>query len=226
MMPLALAMLAFIASHFVLSSGPVRRSLVGILGEGPFSGVYSVIALALIVWTVIEFERAPVMALWALPWMPLAPVLAMPFAVLFLVCGLSQRNPTMVGGHFSAAADPAPGILRITRHPVLWAFALWGLAHIPPGGDMASIIFFGGFAALALVGMVVIDLKRRASDPEGYARFAAATSRIPFLALITGRARFDFAGIGWVRLAVAAGLYAALFVGHPYFTGAPILPIQ
>src|SRR5262249_23922119 len=134
--------------------------------------------------------------------------------------------PTMVGGRFSAARDPAPGILRITRHPVLWSFALWGLAHIPPGGDVASIIFFGGFATLALVGMVVLDFKRRARDPDGYARFAAATSRLPFLALITGRARFDFAGIGWVRVAVAVVLYAALFLGHPYFTGAPILSIQ
>jgi uncharacterized membrane protein len=219
-------MLAFIASHFVLSSGPVRRPLVRAIGEGPFSGAYSVVALALIVWVVIEFERAPVMALWALPWAPLAPVIVMPLAVLFLVCGLSQRNPTMVGGRFSATADPAPGILRITRHPVLWAFALWGLAHIPTGGDQASLIFFGGFAALALVGMVVIDLKRRARDPEGYARFAAATSRIPFAALITGRARFDFATIGWARIAIALALYAALFVGHPYFTGAPVLPIQ
>jgi uncharacterized membrane protein len=132
----------------------------------------------------------------------------------------------MVGGLFAADSDPAPGILRITRHPVLWSFALWGLAHIASGGDVASIIFFGGFAALALAGMVIIDLKRRARDPEGYARFATATSRMPFGALVVGRARFDFAGIGWWRVLIALALYAALFLGHPYFTGAPILPIQ
>jgi uncharacterized membrane protein len=227
MTSLAIAMAAFIGSHFALSSGPVRAALVRLVGEGAFLGVYSLLALALIVWTVLAFENAPFVPLWTLPWMPLVPVAAMPLALLFLVCGVSQRNPTMVGGHFSAAADPAPGILRITRHPVLCSFALWALAHLAPNGDLASLIFFGGFALLALAGMAVIDLKRRARDPEGYARFAAATSRLPFLAVLTGRARLDWHGIGWLRLAIAALLYAALFVGHPWFTGgAAVLPLR
>src|SRR5262249_9059066 len=109
---------------------------------------------------------------------------------------------------------------------MLWAFALWGLAHIPPNGDLASVIFFGGFAVLALAGMVVIDLKRRARDPDGYARFTAATSRLPFLALLTRRARPDWRGIGWMRLGVALAPHALLFVPHPYYTGVPILPIH
>jgi uncharacterized membrane protein len=110
---------------------------------------------------------------------------------------------------------------------VLWAFALWALAHIAPNGDLASLIFFGGFAALALAGMVVIDMKRRARDPDGYARFAAATSRLPFLALLAGRARPDWRGIGWLRFAVAALVYVTLFIGHPWFTGgAAVLPLR
>jgi len=226
MTPLIAAMLAFIGAHVVLSSGPVRRPLARAMGERAFSGVYSAIVLALLVWTVIEFNRAPIVALWALPWAPMAPLLVMPLAVLFLVCGVSQRNPTMVGAQFGAAGDPAPGILRVTRHPVLWSFALWGMAHIVTGGDVASLVFFGGLAAFALAGMVIIDLKRRARDPEGYARFAAATSRLPFWALITGRAQFDFAGIGWWRVAIAFALYVALMAGHRYFTGAPVLPLR
>jgi uncharacterized membrane protein len=226
MTSLVIAMIAFLGSHFALSSGPVRAALARLVGEAAFQGAYSLLALALIVWTVIAFENAPFVPLWTVPWMPLVPVVVMPLAVLFLVCGVSQRNPTMVGGHFSAAADPAPGILRITRHPVLWSFALWALAHIAPNGDLASLIFFGGFALLALAGTVVIDLKRRARDPEGYARFAAATSRLPFLNLLIGRARFDWRGIGWWRLGVAVLLYAALFIGHPTFTGASVLPLR
>jgi uncharacterized membrane protein len=229
MTPLIIAMAAFIGTHLLLSSGPVRRPLVRAIGEGPFSGAYSVVALALIVWTVIAFERTPVEPLWALPWTPIVPALAMPLALLFLVCGLSQRNPTMVGAQFSAtdaAADPAPGILRVTRHPVLWAFALWALAHIVPNGDVASLIFFGGFALLALAGTVIIDVKRRGRDPDGYARFAAATSRVPFLALLLRRTRPDWRGIGWWRLGVTVLLYAALFAGHSYYTGVPVLPLQ
>jgi uncharacterized membrane protein len=194
------------------------------MGERAFSAGNSLVALALIVRTAIAFEAAPRVPLWSMAWTWLVPVAAMPVALLFLVCGLSQRNPTAVGGQFGAASDPAPGILRVTRHPVLWSFALWGLAHIAPNGDLASLVFFGGFALLALGGMAIIDAKRHARDPEGYARFAAATSRIPFLALASGRAQLDWPGIGWWRLAAAVFLYTALLVAHPAYTGVPILP--
>jgi uncharacterized membrane protein len=226
MIQLLSAMAIFIGSHLVLSSGPVRRPLVRMMGEGAFSAGYSLVAVVLIVRTVIAFESAPREPLWSIAWLWLVPIVAMPVALLFLVCGLSQPNPTAVGAQFGAATDPAPGILRVTRHPVLWSFALWALAHVAPNGDPASLVFFGGFALLALGGMVIIDAKRRARDPEGYVRFAAATSRIPFLALATGRARPDWHGIGWRRLGAAALLYVALLVAHPLYTGMPILPLR
>ncbi len=227
--PMALllaAALAFVGGHFILSSGPVRRPLAGALGEGTFTALYSLFALATLVWLAIEFKRAPVLPLWALAYAQAAPVAAMPFALLLLVCGLTQRNPTAVGQSFAAAADPAPGILRVTRHPVMCAFALWALSHLVPNGDVSSIIFFGGIAALAIGGMVAIDAKRRARDPEGFARFAAATSRLPFAAILAGRARFDWSGIGWWRALLAAALYAAAWHFHVYLSGVPVTPIQ
>lgn len=223
---LGAAAFAFVGGHFILSAGPVRRPLAGALGEGAFTALYSLFALATLVWLAIEFKRAPVLPLWALAYAQAAPVVVMPFALLLLVCGLSQRNPTAVGQGFAGAADPAPGILRVTRHPVMWAFALWALSHLVPNGDVSSIIFFGGLALLALAGMIAIDAKRRARDPEGFARFAAATSHLPFAAILAGRTRFDWAGIGAWRVALAAALYAATFHFHAAFTGVPVMPIQ
>jgi uncharacterized membrane protein len=147
----------------------------------------------------------------------------MPLALLLAVCGLSQPNPTAVQQRFlGAGVDPAPGILKLTRHPVMWSFGLWGLAHLPPNGDLASLILFGGLAMLALLGTRAIDAKRRARDPQGFARFAEVTSNLPFAALAAGRNRLAFADIGWVRLAIAAGLYAAFLRGHRWIAGVPV----
>ena len=223
---LVAAAVAFVGGHFLLSSAPVRGALAGLLGERAFTALYSLFALATLAWMVVEYKRQPVLPLWAFAYAPLAPVAVMPLALLLLVCGVSQRNPTAMGQGFAGAGDPAPGILRVTRHPVMCAFALWALSHLAPNGDASSIVFFGGIALLAILGMFAIDAKRRARDPEGFARFAAATSRIPFAAILVGRARFDWSGIGVVRVAVAAALYAAAWHFHAAFTGVPVGPIR
>ena len=143
-------------------------------------------------------------------------------ACLLLVCGLTQPNPTLVGRGFdAAAADPAPGILKVTRHPLMWGFGLWAIGHLAANGELAALILFGGVGFLALHGTMRLDAKRRARDPEGFARFAAATSNPPLGAILDGRQRLGaaLAGIGWARLGGAALLYAALVLAHPYFAG-------
>ncbi len=222
---LALAMLAFVGGHFLLSSPPVRRPLVAVLGEFAFAGVYSVLALAAFVWMLRAYGQAPYVELWALAsWTVSLPGLVMPLAVLLLVGGYSQRNPTAVMQTFAPVdRDPAPGILKITRHPVMWGTGLWALAHIPPNGDAAALLLFGGLAVLALGGTAAIDAKRRAADPAGFARLAAASSNVPFVALLHGRARLRYADIGWWRLALAAALYFALILAHPLIAGVALL---
>ena len=70
----------------------------------------------------------------------------------------------MVGRGFAAGGDPAPGILKVTRHPMMWAFGLWALAHIAANGDLRSLLLFGSMAVLALYGTVRLDAKRRAQN--------------------------------------------------------------
>lgn len=213
---LALAVLAFVGGHFLLSSPPVRQPVASRVGERVFVGFYSVLMVAAFVWMVAAFRAAPFVPLWSLP--PAAhliPVVVMPFACLLLVGSLTARNPTMVMQSFARSGDPAPGLLKVTRHPMMWAIGLWALAHLIVNGEAAAVLLFGGLAVLALAGTRAIDAKRRARDPEGFARLAAKTSNLPIAALIAGRVTMRFSDIGWWRIALAAALYVTLVLFHP-----------
>jgi uncharacterized membrane protein len=217
---LILAIVAFVGGHFLLSSPPVRRPVAARVGELAFSGIYSALMLAAFAWMVTAFGAAPFIPLWSVP--PAArmiSVIVMPFACLLLVGSLTVRNPTMVMQSIAASGDPAPGLLKVTRHPMLWAFGLWAVAHLIVNGEMAALLFFGGIAILALGGTLAIDAKRRARDPAGFTRLAAQTSNMPLAALIAGRTRLHFGDIGWWRLLLAAALYVALIFAHPFFSG-------
>jgi uncharacterized membrane protein len=149
----------------------------------------------------------------------MVPVVVMPFACLLFIGSITGPNPTMVMQSIAADADPAPGVLKATRHPMLWSFGLWALAHLVANGDAAALMLFGGLAVLALGGTIAIDVKRRGRDPQGFARLAARTSNVPLAALIEGRARVSFGEIGWWRIGLAAVLYVVLIFAHPLLAG-------
>lgn len=217
------ATLAFVGGHFLLSSPKLRGPLAGALGETAFAGLYSVLAIAAFAWMLLSYGKAPHVELWPpLPVLRFIPLSVMPIAILLVIGGYSQRNPTAVMQPVSMTGrDPAPGILTITRHPVMWGIALWAISHIPPNGDAASLILFGGLAVLALGGTAAIDAKRRARDPEAFARLEAVTSNVPFAAIREGRTRL--ARIQPWRLLLAAAAYFALLVAHPGIAGAPAM---
>jgi uncharacterized membrane protein len=220
--PVIIATIAFLGTHFVLSWGPVRSALVARLGRGPFLGVYSLVAVATFIWMNMTYIRAPVTEVW--PHTTTAKEIAwvvMIFAAVFLVCGAATPNPTAVGG--GRVAEPR-GIFKVTRHPILWAVALWALVHMGTTGDAASLIFFGGLALLSLGGMAHIDAKKRAENPQRFARIAAVTSVIPFVALAAGRTRVTLSEIGWPRLIVGLALYLILLYGHEWAIGIVVAP--
>ncbi len=222
---LAIAGIAFCGSHTLLSSTRLRGSLRDQLGETGFLLVYSLTALATFAWFAAAYARAPTIVLWPRrEWMSLIPVLIMPLATLLRVAGYTTANPTAVGMERAARADdPAPGIMRVTRHPVMWAIGLWGLSHLVANGDLASVWFFGLIAALALGGTVLIDRKKRLALGSHWRRLALVSSNIPFVALAKGRARLRWREIGLLRPAAALLLYAVLFLAHPLFAGMPVM---
>lgn len=216
---LALAALVFLATHFVAST-PVRGSLVEAIGERAYLGAYSLVSFVTIGWMVWAYYRAPYEPLWQVPGVKLWPLAVMPFSLLLVVAGVMTRNPSAVGqAKALAAEEPARGILRVTRHPVMWGIALWAGVHLAARGDAASAIFFGSLLVLALAGTALIDARKADALGEEWARFAAVTSNVPFSAIVEGRNRFSAAEIGGKRLAVGLALYGALVFVHPWLFG-------
>jgi len=202
----------------VLPSTPLRAAAVRGIGRGAYLGLFSLASLAGLAWMALEYKRAPYEALWTgVRWVPVA---VMPFAFILLACGLLARNPALLG---QAAAlrqdDAARGMLRVTRHPIMWSIMLWAGAHILAVGSLQAVVFFGGLLLLAAAGTVLQDARKAAELGTDWARFAASTSNVPFAAIARGRNRFSAREIGWGRPAIGLVLFAATLYFHPWLFG-------
>src|SRR3546814_4671455 len=123
-------------------------------------------------------------------WVSAVPVVVMPVALLLLVGGLRPTNPTLAGPDMVLKGElPVTGFIRITRHPMLWAFALWAASHMIANGDAATLLLAGAVLVTALNGMVSIDRKRATEFGAAWQRFKGKTSIIPFAAAAAGRIR-------------------------------------
>jgi len=222
---LVIAGIAFCGSHVLLSSTGLRGSLRDQLGERGFLAVYSLTALVTFAWFLRAYAHAPTIVLWPRQmWTALVPIVVMPLATILLVAGYTTPNPTAVGMERAARADdPAPGLLRVTRHPVMWAIGLWAVSHMIPNGDLRSLLFFGAVAALSLGGTLLIDRKKRLALGSNWSRLAEVTSNLPFAALVTGRTRLRWRDISLLRVIAGLLLYAVLYNAHTIIAGAPVV---
>ncbi len=221
---LALAALIWLDIHIGLAGTAARRKLVGRFGENEFRGGYSAVSLVSMVLLVAAYQHAPVLPLWVPPhWLQYLAILAMLPASILLVAAVMGPNPTAVNQQ-GALGQPARGIQRITRHPMLCAFAIWASVHLLMNGDWASLIFFGAFAATAMAGMPSIDRKLAERDPENWRRLSATTSIVPGLAILEGRNRFVPEEIPNQVIAFGAGLWALLIIAHRIVIGVSVWP--
>jgi uncharacterized membrane protein len=216
---LVLAAGVFLITHFV-SSTPLRSGLVGMLGENAYLGLYSLVSLAALAWLIWAYARAPYERLWVGDEFKVWAVVLMPVSLILLTAGLLSKNPSAVRQESLLRSMGEPrGILRVTRHPIQWGIALWALLHLIARGDTASVLFFGGFAVLALLGTVLIDARKAKALGVDWQRFASLTSNIPFAAIVQGRNRFRFDEIGWTKVSIGLALYLVLVLLHPYLFG-------
>jgi uncharacterized membrane protein len=218
----ALACAAWFLLHLLLA-GVFRPALASRLGEHGFRGLFSALSalsLGAMIWT---YTKAPLVWLWPPgPALNAAAVLIMLPAFLLAVAGLRPSNPTLAGADLLLGELlPDIGITRVTRHPMLWAFVLWAVAHMLANGDVATLLLAGSVLLTALNGMVSIDRKKRRKLGEAYAAFERRTSIVPFAAILQGRNEFRFREIGWLTLAAGLLLYAATFWLHGQL-GVPI----
>jgi uncharacterized membrane protein len=221
---LGLGLLLFVGGHLALSSAPLRRPLVARLGAGGFEGVYSLVAMVGLGLLAGGYAEAPYVALFdpprALRWVPNA---VMPVALALMVFGYTTPAPTVARMQRTAAAGPR-GVHRITRHPALWGSALWGLAHVPPNGDLGSTLLFLGIAALSLVGMVHIDRRRFARHDPDWEAYARQTSVVPFAAILAGRQRLVVRELLTWQLALSVLAWGAMLAGHTWMIGVSPMP--
>lgn len=185
------ATVAFVGTHFVMSH-PLRAPLVGVLGERGFMGIYSLVSLVTLGWVVFAYRAAPpTAALWSVGDATWALVTIVMLIASVLLMGSLIGNPALPDpGGKPAAPAAARGVFAITRHPMMWAFALWGLCHIAVYPMAANIIVAAGIVVLALVGAALQDRKKERLQSETWPAWEAKTSYWPFAAIASRRARF------------------------------------
>ena len=192
--------LAAFAVFFVSQSLPVRPPIKGWLvervGRRAFSIGYSCLSLAVLAWLIAAAGRAPHVELWAWsPWQSAVPLVAMALACAILAFTLARPN-------------------RWTRHPLLVALTLWASAHLVPNGDLAHVILFGLFAGFALLGMRLVDKrKRRTMGEPAWRDLVQAVQEGPAIPRPLSRSA------SVVRLGLAGLLYAGLLAVHGWLFG-------
>ena len=176
-MPLALACIAFLGTHFLLSH-PLRPGLVARLGERRFQGLYSrvaLITLGVMIWVYHSIGRQD--RLWSIGeagW--IAATVLMWFAGILLV-GSFVGNPALPGARRVSAPR---GVLAITRHPMMWSFAIWAVVHLALVATPKAFLVDGAILLLALGGSVGQDAKKRRLMGSRWHEWAAQTSFMPF----------------------------------------------
>ncbi len=205
----------FPLTHIVLSHGAVRSGLITALrGVWPFRGLYSLVSFVTLGGAVAIYwghrHLGPV--LWEVS--PLAErIVALPLmlaALVLLMLSLASPSPaSMIPGKLEAH-----GIIRVTRHPMNMAFALFGIAHVVANGALGDVVFFGQFVVLGVLGPIHLDARMAREKGAAYVEFRRQTSVVPFAAIARGRNRFAADELAFPIFLVGVVAFVALAVFH------------
>lgn len=214
----AIVFIAFYLSHMIPARPTIRAWLANALGERLYLLLYIAFSILLLTWLIGAAGRAPYVALWdRAAWQNLVPQILMLPACALVVFGLGADGGLSLGSRSDVLFDPArPGITAITRHPLLWALALWSLVHLLPNGDLAHGLMFGSFALSALLGMVMFD--RRTARRIGVERWQDVHRVTAFIPLGQGLAGHRIEGL-WPKALSSVALYGILLLSHPHVIG-------
>ena len=179
MTSLILASVAFVGTHFAMSHS-LRAGMVARLGAGGFMGVYSLVSFATLGWMVVAFRAArPGSAtLWdagQAGWI-VGSLLLWLGSILF--AGSLRGNPALPGARVSGEAPG--GVFCITRHPMMWGFALWAVTHAIVAPTAPGLVLSGAIAFLAIGGAAGQDAKKERLIGERWRGWERQTSFVPF----------------------------------------------
>ena len=191
---------AFIGTHLVMSH-PLRRPLVSLLGEGGFRILYSVVALATFGWMIHTWMAVPATAP---AYVPGDLVWGIATAVMWfasvLLAGSFFGNPALPappGIAASAARRDPMGVFAITRHPMMWSFALWGIVHTAIWPTPENHALAGIITLMALIGSAGQDLKKARLMADAWMTWRRRTSFFPFAGQLTGQRGWHVTWPGW-----------------------------
>jgi uncharacterized membrane protein len=178
---LVLALAAFVGTHFLMSH-PLRAPMVARLGTATFQIVYSLVSFATLGWTAYAFREAPLgMPLWDAGEGINIVATAIMFVASVLLAGSFVGNPALPQpGAKELAMKPVQGVFAITRHPMMWSFALWSVAHLLVSPRPPVMILSGFVALLAIGGAAGQDAKKAKLMGESWQGWVARTSFVPF----------------------------------------------
>jgi uncharacterized membrane protein len=180
---LVTASVAFVGTHFLMSH-PFRATMVGALGEKGFAGAYTLVSLITFGWMIWAYPSASAEApqpLWdaGRAGFVVATLLMWLGSVLFV--GSLRRNPALPRpGKQLTKFDEPNGVYAITRHPMMWGFALWGVVHAIVNPTSASLILSATIVFLALVGAALQDGKKDRLMGDVWRDYRARTSFVPY----------------------------------------------
>ena len=210
MIGLALAAGSFVGTHFLLSH-PLRRPLVDRIGEGPFRGIYTLVSFAtfgLTIWVYHSMGRQqPLWTSGEAGWV-VATLLMWLGAILF--AGSFIGNPALPGTR-GPRGRTATGVMAITRHPMMWGFAIWAVVHMMMVATPKALILDFSILFLALVGSMMQDRKKQALMGADWHDWTAQTAFFPFARGLRNPGLFAFAA-GTALFLVATWL-------HPFPVG-------
>jgi uncharacterized membrane protein len=214
----ALLWMVFAALHIGLATRQVRAALVARLGEQGFAAFFSVLAsisfsVAIAYYAAHQYEGAPGPALGAVPGVRWALMGLIVTGVLFM----GAASTTYPGSPYDLLAHrvrPPRGIERITRHAFFWGLGMLALAHALLATRLVGTVLFAGVALVAIGGSYHQDRKLLARLGRPYADYVAATSAVPFAAILAGRQRFPWTDLPLGALAVSLVVTVALRTVH------------
>jgi uncharacterized membrane protein len=218
-----LALAGFVLLLLAVSAAGGRDVLVRRIGEGPSRALFLLALLALLAWLFAAYD-----ALRADPFDPLNELFWMPprwtqwpaglLSALGIILGVAGAPPAPA----SAPGEPARGVFRITRHPILWGLALWGAGHLLANGERFAVMLFGALTFTALYAARALDRQARTRDAEAWAAWEAATSNVPFAAILQRRNRLAPREL-WLRLFLGAAVVLIAALAHQSLFGAPAI---
>jgi len=150
---LILGLVLFLGVHSIsIVSWRGRDAMAARMGEWPFKGAYSLLAIAGFVLIVIGYGQARMDPTWL--YQPPAFLRHLNMLLMLFVF------PALLAAYFPGRIQQALG------HPMLVAVKAWALSHLLVNGTLADVALFGGFLVWAVADRISMKRRPKRDNPQ------------------------------------------------------------